>query len=147
MSFVLFVGGLIGGDVQRLDSPRFETREAAHARLKFCGPFAVRALIDGTRSDSPEVRLRCESLLGRWRNLCWNLEAARVLTAKDMPHPVRFFENHRLRLHVFRIAERAGCVVCDGEYPFVADWMSQWELPPDDLAWVLYLFREQLKHK
>lgn len=147
MSFILFVGSLIGDEVKRLDSPRFETREAAHARLKFAGLFAVPALLGGTRSESPEVRARCQSLLARWRNLWWNLEAARVLTAKDMPDPVRFFENHRLRLHVFRMAERAGCGVCDGADPFLSEWFNQWELTPESLAWVLQQFREQLKHK
>jgi hypothetical protein len=147
VSFILFVGGLIGGDVQRLDSPRFETREAAHARLKFCGPFAVPALLDGAKSDSAEVRLRSQALLARWRNVWWNLEAARVLTAKDMPDEFDFYHNHRLRLHTFRMAQRMGLMVWNDEEVFGCSWMSHWDLTPNDLAFALHMLRSQVKAK
>lgn len=146
MSFILFVGGLIGGDVPRLDAERWPDREAAHARLKRCGPFAVPAMLDGMRHESPEVRSRCAVLLAPWRRVWSNLWAAHVLAAPEPPDPLALYHDHRLRQHVFHLAERLGCVCCcDPDLFWGGGWPSQWELPPDALELLVECFRAQIR--
>jgi hypothetical protein len=142
--FVL-LGSLFTADVCALDSDAWPDREAAHARLRGWGLLAVPALLDGSRAGSAEVRHRCGELLAPWRRRAWELAAARVLTAPDMPDPLAYWLDEQLRTHVTRLALKAGCVYYDldlfggcGIMPAVGD-----QSPLE--AWLmLEMFRVQL---
>ncbi|QJW94732.1 hypothetical protein [Frigoriglobus tundricola] len=131
MWLITLLGSLIGSDVSALGSEHWPEREAATARVKRWGVLAVPALREGMLGESAEVRHRCRELLGPWRRLAWQLEAARVLSAPDMPDEETYFANEELRANVQRLALRAGCKYypvfddrCNDEIPAVKDQRS-----------------------
>lgn len=155
MYLILLLGSMIGGDVDRLGHEEWTQREAAHERLKSYGLLAAPALLKATRSESPEVRLRANQLLGKYRRAVADLRAARVLTMPDVTEEfvAAFFYDDTLRLHVFRLAEKVGCV----PYCYESDWLfpaipcgenwSQWKLTPDELVTLLFALRTQWEAK
>lgn len=144
MFLVLLLASFIGDDVTRLGSDDWNQREAAHERLRSYGLLAVPALQDGAKANKPEVRRRCLELLGRWERYTLHFEAARVLTAPQMPNELAFWSNERLKLHVFKMALGAGCSCVEVALGGGGPLPPVMEMPPEELSIHLLSFRAQL---
>jgi hypothetical protein len=82
----LISGFFYGGDVDRLGSPSFAERYAAHNRLSAAGWLAYPALwADG--SDNPERAWRCDELMTRLDGSVWDCLAAEGCAKGLFPVP------------------------------------------------------------
>ena len=103
---------LIAPDADRLDSTDYRTREGAESRLRGWGFFAVPWVLPVTASESPEARARAARLLAPWNGWCADMRAAALL-AGPLPDEAaligRVFDDHQMRLRLYRLALAAGC--------------------------------------